>query len=208
MKKTRINLETLSDRIDYLLINSGAHLIPRAYYTEWPSGARAFEDAYTILGVWTFESFEALAETWMTAQDAMIQLVSSNVLGTDSKAWDGYLILTTGGSVPTHLLGELNAIRFDTRRLRKLVVTADDLQVESTPDAALKSIRRALAPVIEVSVERSNDSQDPLETLPQRLETESKQLLRDLQTSISAYKRGIPAIENLVEIDEDRGWVN
>lgn len=197
MKMVQISSETLSDGIDYLLMNSGSHLIPRSYYKDWPTGARAFEDPYTIVGVWTYESFEDLAENWMVAQDSMIQLVSSNVLGTDSKAWDGYLILTTGAPVPAHLAGELHTIRFDTRRLRKLIVTAEDLQSEQADGGVLRSIRRALAPVVDISFRRSDDNADPLETLPQRLAAESDQLLGDLKATVTAYKLGIPTMEVL-----------
>jgi hypothetical protein len=57
----------------------------------------------------------------------------------ESKAWDGYLVLMTSAIAPAGKL-EIEDVRYDTTRLRKLVVTGEDLTDPSAVDRLLRTL--------------------------------------------------------------------
>lgn len=137
-----------------------------------------------------------------------MRLVGSNVVSTDPKSWDGYLVLVTAERVePTHA-GTLTSIRSNTRRLRKLVVTGDDLPSSiDTPLELAASVRRSLASVLDLTIEQSRSRIDPLETIPDRINLSDEES-SDLAVLLGAHKRGIPIVEALFEVRRGRDQKN
>ncbi|MFF1251769.1 hypothetical protein ACFVYC_04640 [Pseudarthrobacter sp. NPDC058329] len=187
--------EYLVSQMAYLLSSSGAKLISRSQYESWPETASAYEDKYSIIAIWTYESFSKISDQWIAAQDEVIKLMSSNISSSDPKAWDGYLLLVTNEGIPSGMADRLNEIRTDTRRIRKLVITGDDLPGTAGSELEItQGIRRLLAPVLNVSIERSLMQSDPLTAITDRSEF-SHQMESDLMVALGAYRRGLPMVE-------------
>ena len=130
----------------------------------WPvSEVRLLEDEYAIVAIVAYDTWDDLKSTWSEAQAALVELMSRFVSRSDAKAWDGYLVLLTAGGVGVGDYAELRRIRYDTTRLRKLVVTGDDLRGLGDVERMLMS----LLPFDEVEVSPPTAA---LEMLPELLE--------------------------------------
>ena len=109
------------------------------------------------------------------------------------------LILVTLGGVPDELAAELSAIRSDTRRLRKLVLTADDLPSRVFDPLELSPhVRRTLAPILDLDLDTTSGRVDPLATLPSRI-AGTLQFHMHLDVVIAAYEAGESPLEALHE---------
>lgn len=197
MSEIRTTNREVIEQMTSMLAASGARQIPRNRYPEWPQSALAYEDEYAIIAIWQFSSFADLSNSWLEAQDEVVRLVGSNVVSTDPKSWDGYLVLVTAEGVAASHSETLTSIRSNTRRLRKLVVTGDDLPTMiGTPLELAAPVRRALAPVLDITIEQSHRRLDPLETIPDRIDLSDEEL-SDLVVLLDAHKRGIPIVDAL-----------
>ena len=97
---------------------------------------RCFEDSVSIVGIVQYLSWPALRDGWIEAQSVLVDLLSERLDRSDPKSWEGYLVLLTLDH-PTDP-GEVDEIRRDTTRLRKVVATGADLsQVSQVEDALL-----------------------------------------------------------------------
>lgn len=146
-----------------LLLSGGYQQVhERSVDDRWhASNVRLFEDRFGIVAIVVYETWRDLLSRWPDAQAALVDLISQNVSSNDAKAWEGYLVLLTLG-VGSH--SEVNTIRYDTSRVRKLVATGDDLRI-------LADVERALLPLLplgDVPLVAEQDS--ALEMLPQLLE--------------------------------------
>jgi hypothetical protein len=117
-------------------------------------GMKVFEDVYTIVGVVVYETWSELANCWQDAQANIVQLISDHIGAAEPKAWDGYLVLLTPSLVDDPL--QIEAIRYNTTRLRKLVGTGRDLR-------RLGDIQAFLAPLL--PIETDLDKEEPLSVL-------------------------------------------
>ena len=99
---------------------------------------RMFEDVRCVVGLVCYSTWPKLEAGWMAAQAAMITRISEHMTRSDPKSWDGYLVLITADE-PAEYLG-IHQIKYDTQRLRKLVVSGRDLKVFS--------VKRSLLPVL------------------------------------------------------------
>ncbi len=187
------------DQIVALLSASGIHQIPRKHYASWPPEAMAFEDEYSLVAVWQYDTFDELKDSWLLAQDHVIRLLGSTLVNNDPKSWDGYLVLVTADPVPSGEAALLSAIRTDTRRLRKLVITGDDVpaQIWGTLEVA-PAVRRALAPVIDLTLPESLHQKDPLESIVERTGLTSQNAAM-LDVLLRAYRHGQPLVETLYD---------
>ncbi|MGK0721850.1 hypothetical protein [Leucobacter sp. W1478] len=199
MAKRVTTAEDIVDQAVALLAASEIFQIPREHYSSWPAEALAFEDEYTLVAVWLFDTFEDLEESWLAAQDNVIRLLGSTLISTDPKSWDGYLILVTADTVPQGKAALLSNIRTNTRRLRKLVVTGDDVppQISSTLEIA-PAVRRALAPIVDLTLPDSLNRADPLGSIIERNGLVGREA-ESLEVFLSAYRRGYPPVEALYE---------
>ncbi len=105
------------------------------------SGARLFEDAYSIVAVLVYEVWSALSAGWPEAQGALVELISGAVTSAEPKAWEGYLALFTPGELGPDARAEATEIRYNTARVRKLVAAGEELRI-------LADVERALLPLL------------------------------------------------------------
>lgn len=96
---------------------------------------RCFEDDVSIVGVAQFRSWSALRANWLDAQSVLVDLLSERLERSDPKAWEGYLVLLTLDRPMNS--AEVDEIRRDTTRLRKILATGEDLTSVSQVDDAL-----------------------------------------------------------------------
>lgn len=189
--------DLLIAEITRLLAESAILRVDSARHPSWPADSMAFEDEYSVIAVWTFASVEELVAGWGAAQDHVVDFLGANVIATDPKAWDGYLILLAMDGVPEGLVAELSNIRSDTRRVRKLVLTADDLPSRvADPLELAPHVRRTLAPILDLDLDSTPGRTDPLSSLPTRI-AGSLSITTHLDAVIAAYESGESPLEAL-----------
>lgn len=197
MTQTVVTNDLLVSEIARLFAESDIRQIDRARYPSWPLTAAAFEDEYAVVAVWVFDSVDALVNAWGAAQDHVVRLLGTNVLATDPKSWDGYLVLAAVDGVPEELAAELSSIRSDTRRVRKLIIAAEDLPSRvSDPLEMTPHVRRALAPILDLDLDARLGRLDPLDSLPTRLSAASSDA-EHLGAVIAAYESGGSLLDEL-----------
>jgi len=159
-------------------------------FSEWHSPtSRLFEDAYNVVGIVVFDTCSELLRSWADLQASLVNVISDNIGHAEWKAWDGYLVLLTPGLAPS-AEANIEAVRYDTTRLRKIVATGEDLRNPT-------DVERVLRPLLPLGLEQANLSQESaLELLPklladQGVPTETSQLLVD------AFRKQAPLLERL-----------
>jgi hypothetical protein len=96
-------------------------------YPDWVSGSsRLYEDEYNIVGLVVFSTCAELLKAWPDLQASLVEVMSRTIGQGEAKSWDGYLVLVTPGIAPTEAV-ELESVRQNTNRLRKLVATGEIL---------------------------------------------------------------------------------
>lgn len=109
------------------VLSKNGYVQARIEPSQWDAEtARLFEDAYNVVGVVVFETVGELLRSWADMQGALVSVMSSRVGIHESKAWDGYLVLLTPSQSESDA-SEVEAIRYDTTRVRKLVGTGKDI---------------------------------------------------------------------------------
>jgi hypothetical protein len=123
------------------LSQSGYFEVPSPHVNDGLS--RVFEDSYGVVMVQVFESWPALTDGWPQAQGALVELLSSVLLQPEAKAWEGYLVLMTPGHAGQDRLHEVTELRYDTRRVRKIVATGESI-------STLRDVATALLPLLPI----------------------------------------------------------
>lgn len=103
---------------------------------------RCFEDDVSIVGVAQFRSWSTLRDSWLDAQSVLVDLLSERLDRSDPKTWEGYLVLLTLDQPSDS--AEVDEVRRDTTRLRKIVATGHDLD-------SVSQVEDALLPVLPLS---------------------------------------------------------
>lgn len=156
-----LELLTVADRT---LQAGGYRAIEGTSWDRWSNSARAYEDLFGVVAVFVFVSSEGLVRDWASAQSDLVDLITTHIGRDDAKAWDGYLVLLTGAPEDPGNRPEINEIRRDTGRVRKIVATGGELD-------SLQSIERVLLPLLPLGPELPPDlPQTALEVLPELLE--------------------------------------
>lgn len=123
---------------------------------------RVFEDAHSVLAVAVYDSWAILSDRWSSAQGVLVELMSAHFTRTEPKAWEGYLILLTTDDLVSDPL-ELDRIRRDTTRVRKIVATGDEVM-------SLSSVMDVLLPVLPLKLDAIAGTTEPiLSRLPELL---------------------------------------
>ncbi len=136
MSITPTNLIAASSSV---LEAGGYQRIPNRF-PEWDTAStRLFEDKYNVVGIAVFTSSAELLASWADLQGSLVEVISRHVGRTESKAWDGYLVLLTTGIAPSSD-ADIEELRRDTTRLRKLVATGDDLAAAGDVERLLRSL--------------------------------------------------------------------
>lgn len=126
-----------------------------------------YEDDYCIVGVVVYERVSSLLTEWTSAQGTLVHFMSEHVTRAQPKSSEGYLVLLTGdaprASHANDISREINAIRYNTSRVRKLVGTGLSL---STVD----DIKHVLAPLLPLDIrEDTQENVSVLNLLPELL---------------------------------------
>lgn len=151
---------------------------------------RCYEDDVSIVGVAQFRSWSALRDSWLDAQSVLVDLLSERLDRGDPKAWEGYLVLLTLERPPSS--AEVDEIRRNTARLRKIVATGDDI-------VSVAQVEDALLPVLPLSggVLR-DDAGSILDRLPGLLA--GKGIDEDLTLRVvEAFENDRPLMEAIAE---------
>lgn len=155
-----------------------------------PESYRLFEDVYSIVAVIAFPNWQDLVSRWIDTQSSLVELISEYISQEEDKRWEGYLAMLTTSLVPTSELKEIEKIRYDTARIRKLVTTGMQLK-------EISDVETALLPFLRLE-EKTEESPDDavLARLPKLLE--DKSLNAELiKTVVDAFLAQKPLIETL-----------
>lgn len=122
------------------VLEGGGYQPIRTGFPEWSTATtRLFEDTYNVVGLAVFTTCADLLRSWADLQGSLVDVISRQVGQAENKAWDGYLVLLTAGIAPSGD-ADIEAIRYDTTRLRKLVATGDDLSVAGDVERLLRPL--------------------------------------------------------------------
>lgn len=122
------------------VLEAGGYQAIRTAFPEWnTTSTRLFEDKYNVVGIAVFTTSSELLASWADMQGALVDVISRHVGQTESKAWDGYLVLLTTGIAPSSD-AEIEELRYDTTRLRKLVATGEDLSTAGDVERLLRPL--------------------------------------------------------------------
>jgi hypothetical protein len=161
-------------------------------FKEWDTPtSRLFEDEYNVVGVVVFDTCNELLQAWPDMQELVVNVISRHVGREESKSWDGYLVLLTPGTAPS-ALKDIEAVRYNTSRLRKLVATGDDL-------GSPRDVERVVGPLLPLARDGANLSHESaLDLLPKLLADQgiSKETTRVL---VRAFREQSPLLEGLHE---------
>jgi hypothetical protein len=159
------------------------------------NGGRFFEDRYSIVMLVVYDTWRELGQLWMEAQASLVELISDNLTRAESKSWDGYLVLLTADPCPASRRAEIDTIRYDTFRVRKLVAAGDELN-------SLLEVEQALLPLLPMKGQHAAAEQGSvLDLLPGILANHgiageaSKRLVR-------AFREQESLLEALHEMDD------
>ena len=98
------------------LYGAGFREVSTAALDDWRAAVvRLYEDEYSIVCVAIYETWADLDTHWMLDQANLIDLMSRNIVRTDPKAWEGYLVLLTPSIVPSPEREKAILIQRDTR---------------------------------------------------------------------------------------------
>lgn len=158
----------------------------------WRELSRVFEDYYGIAYVVVYDTWNELHDKWHRAQGELVDLLSRTFLRPEPKSWEGYLVLLTPGRPPTSRRHEVTSLRYNTKRVRKIVATGDELQT-------LGDVETALLPLIPLTVGRATTSGTSLlERLPELLENEG--VSRDVtRVAVQAFLNNDSIVDKLHE---------
>lgn len=172
------------------LLTGGGYTQVRRQFPEWDTtSARLFEDPYNVVGVAVHDTCADLLRSWADLQGSLVEAISSRVGQAESKAWDGYLVLLTSSMAPSEQ-SSVEAIRYDTTRLRKLIATGQDLRTAG-------DVERVLRPLLPFTQEDAAlREESALEALP-RLLAEQGVPEETTRTLIEAFNEQESPLERL-----------
>ncbi len=150
---------------------------------------RLFEDAYGIVAVVVYETWEDLSTRWPDAQGFLVDLISKHVSSADAKAWEGYLVLLTPAVIGMTSRSEADRIRYDTTRVRKLLATGEELKT-------VGDVERVLLPLLPLDEVEVGHQESTLEMVPELL-TKKGISRRAVEVIISAYLSQLPMLDKL-----------
>ena len=160
---TPVTLTAIGAEVHQLMEDAGFQLVEPGSTRIWKAPvAKIYEDAYSIVCIALYETWNHLYFAWTDDQANLVDLISEYFTRVDAKASEGYLVLFTPGVVPEADRQAANGIKNDIRRVRKLL--ADGLELKT-----VGGVRRTLLPVLPLDERGMIEDQDVLETLPSLL---------------------------------------
>ncbi|HRA96511.1 MAG: hypothetical protein V9G17_11640 [Nitrospira sp.] len=148
------------------------------------------EDAVSIVAIVVYDHLSDLLASWHLAQGAVVDLISRKLSTSDPKLWEGYLVLINPALPTVADKREIEKIRHDVSRVRKIVATGEELLTVS-------DVERVLLPFLPIDVGTFDvGPASLLEILPGLLATQGVPL--DSATVIvDAFKKQEPLLERL-----------
>jgi hypothetical protein len=116
--------------------------------TEQQERLRVLEDAYGVVLLQCFDSVDALLDLWEEAQSLLVKALTDHMMPGAARGWEGYLVLMTPASALARDLPALMALRYDTTRTRKLLITG------------AARLHRGLAPILPLPEQTAQASAD------------------------------------------------
>src|SRR5712692_5915848 len=157
----RLSPTNLLAAADRELVGAGYRRVPERALATWPAdNVRVYEDPYCVATIAVYETWSELSTGWLQLQESLVELMSKFWTRSDAKAWDGYIVLLTPGTPGSSV--EVESIRYNTSRVRKLLATGEDLR-------RLSDVARVLAPLLPVDQVARASEETALEMLPRLL---------------------------------------
>ena len=186
-----LNPTTLLASCAQLLLQAGYRPVTAEAAGAWHTvgSSRLFEDPYSVVGVVVYDTWSELAKGWPDAQARLVDTMALRLAKTESKTWDGYVVLLTPGYSEPSARGGVGVIRYDTTRVRKLVATGEDLR-------SLDDVRRVILPLLPLSRGGLEAPRDTLTVLKEVL-TERGVDSEDAELVITAFSKDEPILPAL-----------
>jgi len=147
------------------------------------------EDAYSVVSVVAFETWQQLEQDWAEAQADLVDLLARRLSRSAPKAWDGYLVLLCAGEPSDRL--DSDRIERDTSRVRKIVATGSSLRTSA-------DINRVLDPLLPLELPDDLSAlEDVLDALPELMENTVDRA--KVKIVVDAFRDGEPPLERLHE---------
>jgi len=139
-----------------------------------------YEDDYGIVGIVVYDSVSSLLAEWTSAQGALVHVISEHVTRAQPKSSEGYLVLLTGDAPregrADDVSQEVNAIRYNTSRVRKLVGTGLSLNT-------VNDVKHVLAPLLPLDMsDEAQENVSVLDHLPDLLADDVPQEITEAVT--------------------------
>ncbi|TPM30029.1 hypothetical protein [Mesorhizobium sp. B2-3-4] len=147
------------------------------------------EDAYSVISVVAFETWQQLENDWAEAQADLVDLLARRLSRSAPKAWDGYLVLLCAGEPSDRL--DTDRIERDTSRVRKIVATGGKLRTSA-------DINRVLDLLLPLELpDNLSALEDVLDALPELMKNSVDRA--KLKIVVDAFRDGEPPLERLHE---------
>jgi hypothetical protein len=147
------------------------------------------EDAYSVVSVVAFETWQQLEKDWVEAQADLVDLLGRRLSRSAPKAWDGYLVLLCAGEPSDRV--DADRIERDTSRVRKIVATGSRLRTSA-------DINRVLDLLLPLELpDNLSALEDVLDALPELMENSVDRA--KLKIVVDAFRDGEPPLERLHE---------
>lgn len=152
------------------------------------------EDAYSVISVVAFETWQQLEKDWAEAQADLVDLLARRLSRSAPKAWDGYLVLLCAGEPSDRL--DADRIERDTSRVRKIVATGGRLRTSADVSRVLDLLLPLELP------ENLSALEDVLDALPELMENTVDGA--KLKIVVDAFRNGEPPLERLHQSEGGR----
>ena len=175
-----------------LLIDAGYERVTGVADAWDSSTSRLFEDDYNVVGIAVVDTCADLLQSWPDLQSSLAEVITEHIAATEGKAWDGYLVLLTTGVAPSERAA-LDAVRYDTSRLRKLVATGEDLTIDA-------DVERVLRPLIPMKLDSGQLEVDSTFALLPELLAEQAIPTEETNALIKAFSEQASLMDRLHEV--------
>jgi hypothetical protein len=196
--KAFMNPLVILGEAERILSENGYHVEREREGIELPKGrSLVAEDIYGIIALVIYDTWTDLEENWANTQGAVVDFLSKKLPRTEPKTWEAYLLLITPIPSTDGILHKAEEIRHDVTRLRKLVITGDDLKGLND----VERILRPLLPLEELTVDLG--TKDLLDMLPELF----SQIDIDrgaAEAIVEAYKNDEPLLERLHRYQQEQ----
>lgn len=154
-----------------------------------------FEDAYSIVAIVFYETWNDLKDNWQLAQTAFVELISDHISKDEQKSWEGYLLLWTTDLIPLSDTESRQQIQYNTGRVRKLISSGEHLK-------EVADVSNALLPLLPItdSFGKTTD-ESVLARIPDLLKSDDLSKEK-IQTVIDAFENQESLVESLHDFEE------